>query len=317
MSQRCVFTSIARKFAATKTLRRSRALQFFILCALLLLFARLVTTLLAHADVSAGSSNSSPIKALTINTEWLWTPHDGRVEGEINRLGDMSPKAYELELRFYTKLIQSTGANIVALQEIENESVANDLVALLGESWQTYFKQGRDTATGQDVAIISSLKPLSRATNFGFVKGFVKGHKKGKSLSKVVGVAFEHPINKLPILVVTTHWLSQRNEARNKRLNRRKQADALVRSLADIPKRSALIVLGDFNVLPSSLEMQWLSGKLSLDYGYERCRKSFSTKVNDMPVVDQILFRNLRCQNYSRHALEKHSDHAAVSASFY
>lgn len=301
-------------FAPLEGVRRSRALQFFFLGALF--FAQVLAT---QADVQSltDSSDSPPLKAITINTEWLWTPHDGRVDGEINRLGDMSPKAYESELRFYTELIQSTGANIVALQEIENESVANDLVSLLGKSWQTYFKQGRDTATGQDVAIISSLQPLSHATNFGFVKGYVKGQKKGKRLSKVVGVAFEHPSSQQPIWVVTTHWLSQRNETRKKHLNRRKQADALVRSLSNLPQRSALIILGDFNVLPNSLEMQWLSNKLSLSYGYETCGKSTGNRLNNKPIIDQILFRNLRCNSYTRHDLGKHSDHDAVSVVFY
>lgn len=57
---------------------------------------------------------------LSINTEWLWTPYDGAVDGQRFNRGDMTKVAYKAEVSFYVKLIQRLRVNLVALSEIEN-----------------------------------------------------------------------------------------------------------------------------------------------------------------------------------------------------
>ena len=267
----------------------------------------------AEAFAAPVDSEPAPITAVTINTEWLWTPLDNSVDGSAFNRGDMSETAYWRELMHYAKLIVSLGANVVALQEIENESVAKDLSGLLGPRWQALFKQGRDTATGQDVALLSSLEYVEgSATHFGFPRGFLPGDPKGKSLSKLLGARFIHPADNRPFWVVTTHLLSRKNDNASKAKKRMKQVYSLIAAANGASIEGRLLLLGDFNSRPSDREVQVLVGSLGVSIASEACSRlgfSVSKSVNSSAtegfkkrrkgaLVDHLLYRNLRCEDF-------------------
>lgn len=270
--------------------------------------------------ISLGSLSAKPalaeLRVMAINTEWLWSPHDGQVDGGKFNRGDMTPKSYSAELRFYTGLIRKHAIDIVALSEIENVSVAEDLARQLGTSWRAYFKQGRDTATGQDVAILSRLKPIKGSTtDFGFPSGFIPGDKKAKRLSKVVGARFYHPDTQQTIGVVTSHFLSKRNDSPKKARNRLKQAYALSKAVKELRMHNdVLIVLGDFNDYRGSPVISSLMREGELQNAEVGCRNSQNGLFSKS--VDHVLFVGLSCQKYGRLNLGRFSDHDAVFAVF-
>jgi hypothetical protein len=116
-----------------------------------------------HAD-SGTNHPSSFINGFTIatlNTEWLWTPYDGKADGSRFNKGDMSPKAYSKELEFYRSLVSRHQIDILVVSEIENKQVAREMAEAFGSPWKHFFIQGRDTATGQDVGVLSRLPAIS------------------------------------------------------------------------------------------------------------------------------------------------------------
>lgn len=205
---------------------------------------------------------------MTINTQWLWTPFDKNVDGSLKHLKDMSETKYLEELRFYSKQILSRKIDVVALSEIENEQVANELVQLLnakfGATWRAYFVQGRDTATGQDVAILSRLPYVSGSkTAFNFPSGSISGAGKSKKLSKILGAQFwvDTTAGKKKLGVITAHLLSKRNETKKKALDRQKQALGLEKAISIYKNETdALIVMGDFNDYLSSPALTTIVG---------------------------------------------------------
>jgi hypothetical protein len=267
------------------------------------------------------------IRAMTINTEWLWTPFDKKVDGSLKHLRDMSEADYLAEVAFYKKHIQAKNIDIVALSEIENEQVANELVWELGSDWKVYFKQGRDTATGQDVAIISRLPYVEGSlTDFNFPAGFIAGEGKAKKLTKVVGAQFwinnvkATKTEKFKLGVITAHLLSKRNENKTKATNREKQALGLKQAIdAYREETDALLVLGDFNdQLNSSPLTIILNNQLST---YKSC-DNFSSGSNTNQTkrwlrhVDHLLYSGLNCTAQYKLDLQEFSDHPAIYGEF-
>ena len=259
------------------------------------------------------------VRAMAINAEWLWTPSDKQVDGQKHNKGDPTPAAYNTEMAFYTKLILDADVDIVSLAEIENETVVIELVALLGEPWRGYFKQGRDTATGQDVALLSRLSYIEGSlTDFGFPSGKLPGSHKKKRLSKIVGARFrvQGKQGETSLGVITSHFLSKRNDSSKKARNRQKQAFALVKASKRFSaKNDKLILLGDFNdYLGSPVISVLLSGAYLKPAG-QHCKQGIN-KLGSSRSLDHILYRGLRCIDYKRLDLKQFSDHDAIYSAF-
>lgn len=263
------------------------------------------------------------LRAMTINAEWLWTPFDKKVDGSLKHLKDMSELDYLAEISFYTQQIQAKNIDIVALSEIENEQVAEEIVRKLGGKWKVYFKQGRDTATGQDVAIISRLPYVKDSlTDFDFPAGFIAGEGKAKKLTKVVGAQFwiNKGSEKQKLGVITAHLLSKRNENKHKASNREKQALGLKLAIEKYrAETDALLVLGDFNdQLNSSTLAIIMDQKLNT---YKEC-SNFSTGINLneskrwLRHIDHLLYSGLSCTAQYKVDLQKFSDHPAIYGEF-
>ncbi len=277
------------------------------------------------------SFSYAEFRAMTINTEWLWTPFDKKVDGSLKHLRDMSEADYLEELGFYAAQIQARSIDVVALNEIENEQVADELVRELnkqsnkevGLKWQSYFKQGRDTATGQDVAIISRLPYVEGSlTDFDFPAGFIAGAGKAKKLSKIVGAQFWiNDVNsKKKLGVITAHLLSKRHENKKKATNREKQALGVKKAIERFRNDSdALILMGDFNdYLNSSTLAIIIDKRLST---YKDCA-NFSVDANAkerkrwLRHIDHLLYSGLNCLGQYKLDLQNFSDHPAIYAEF-
>jgi len=279
----------------------------------------LITLLLLSANLSQAELN-----VMTINTEWLWTPYDRQVDGSRYNKGDMPKTQYNDELAFYTSIIKQKSVQILAVSEIENHSVANDLARSFGPLWKAYFKQGRDTATGQDVAVLSNLKPVKGSlTDFGFPAGQLPHFfDKKKRLSKVVGVQFwsNSGKNKYKIGVITSHFLSKRKESKKKSQNRHRQAYALVKAIDEfIDNSDSLIVLGDFNDFIYSETLSILMKKHELVSSELMASKVNNISLNKKSLrrIDHILYRNLSIKSFDVVNLKKYSDHDGIYAKFY
>ena len=263
---------------------------------------------------------ASELNVMSINTEWLWTPHDHQVDGGRYNKGDMSAKDYHKEISFYASVIQNQSIDILAVSEIENAIVADDLAKAFGSSWKAYFKQGRDTATGQDVAILSKLESvLGSLTDFGFPSGQLSGFfDKKKRLSKVVGVQFWLGSNsssrKKKVGVITAHFLSKRKDNLKKSRNRQRQAHALVKAMSQfIQEVDYLIVLGDFNDFIDSKTLFILMNKYALNSAEPA---ELKTKKRRSWRIDHILYHQLKLKKFKTIDLKQYSDHDAVFASF-
>lgn len=273
---------------------------------------RLLISIFCLVSVIAVPKAMADLSVLSLNTEWLWTPKDKKVDGSKFNKGDMSLKAYQKEINFYSNLVRKNDVDLVALSEIENVLVARDLARSIGTEWSAYFKQGRDTATGQDVAIVTRLKLVKGSvTNLNFPCGKVSGLKKRKCLSKVLALTVVKILKgrEKKVHVLTSHFLSRRNDSKVKSLKRQSQSLALANGLRMMEKEpaDAVIVLGDFN---DTLRSKTI--KLLMAEGHLKNSLSCSDIKKKNKRIDHVLYRGLKCVRDTKFKLGKHSDHDAT-----
>lgn len=258
----------------------------------------------------------SSFRVAALNTEWLWTPHDGRVDGSRFNRGDLSPQDYADKLAFFVSIITEHQVDIVALSEIENEQVAQEFSNALGPKWAYAFRQGRDTATGQDVALLSRIGTITNITDFGFPAGDLDGYK-SKRLSKVVGMTIQLEASKSRkaenIGFITSHFLSKRNESKKKAAKRLMQAKAIVKASKAFDDIDALVIAGDLNDWAHSAPVKTISTSLQLSNANQSCALNAAHKSVKY-MVDHILFKGLRCAKLITVDLSPYSDHPIVIA---
>lgn len=278
------------------------------------LFCILLTPLILPVSAYA------ELRVMTLNAEWLWTPNDGNVDGKKFNAGDMSKQDYKKELAFYKDLVKEHHVSLVALAEVENEQVVEEFVALLGAPWEGYFKQGRDTATGQDVALVSRLSPVEGSvSDLGFPEGRLPGDRKGKRLSKFVSAGFYHPDTQDVFWVFTSHFLSKRNDSRKKRLNRLRQSHALLNGVSQVEQkrgRVPMLVMGDLNDTLDSEVIQVLLKGAVLKSASTSCADKSGTAQSPSALIDHILYKGLSCQRFKTLSLAPFSDHPGLVAIF-
>ncbi len=260
---------------------------------------------------SCQSFAQNPFRVMVLNAEWFWTPHDGHVDGGKMSPGDPTPKAYQQELNFYRDLIRTQKVDLVALAEIEHGTVAEDLAHSIGPQWRSYFVQGRDTATGQDVAIITRLPVLAGSvTALGFPQGKLPGESKGKRLSKFLALKVKGQSGEL--IVLTSHMLSRRGDNPKKSLDRQRQAHAMISASNQLQTQGQpILMLGDFNSPAKSKEFAILQDGGRFRVAEQDCARNEAGKRSS---VVQIFYQGLRCSDYTRIKMTGYSDHQAVLA---
>ena len=204
---------------------------------------------------------SHAITVMTANMEFFWDskePHEGAriVFGTIG--SPPSPHQVQLEAFAMAQVIRQQKADVVGLTEVENRDVVDLIRGYLGKGWKVVFKKGRDTGTGQDVAILHRFRVVRGSIDnwSDASKGeSVDGTKKAKP-SKVLGVKLRH--GQETFYVVVTHLISKRADNDNKR---EAQADAVRKvvaaRMADVDHT---IVMGDFNDTPGSPTLKRIRG---------------------------------------------------------
>ena len=197
------------------------------------------------------------LSAMTINAEWLWD-FDDDIDGNVLDADDIpSIDEYWEEIEYFASLIEDNGATIVALQEIEGCHIADDLRSVLETGvWHTICLPGRDTFTGQDVAIISQFPVVYGPTTFPDTWGEY-GESRVRP-SKIIGAVVDTPHGRMA--VIATHLLSKLNPANDER--RAAQADAVLTNyyyLAEQPGVVHGLVMGDLNDTPGSVPLTVLT----------------------------------------------------------
>lgn len=249
---------------------------------------------------------------LSLNVEWFWDgqePHEGQIAvGPASN--PPSRKQVELEAYAIAQEIKHKDADIVGLVEVEGQSVVDRIQPYLGNEWSVVFEQGRDTYTGQDVALLTRLNVLANTTTtFPNITGHFDGV--DKKPSKVLGVGLQDNQGE-KYLVIVSHLISKRSSNDKKRAA---QANAIVQAVNQhSPSYDHVIVMGDLNdVLGSDTLDQLTSSGLNAisdpnDFSYEH--------NGNQELIDHILVSSglTSGADFSAFSMGPISDHRGVMA---
>jgi exonuclease III len=179
---------------------------------------------------------------MALNAEFLW---DGVApeEGKIDFPWKGSQPAAEKHMADVAEIIRAHDPDLVHLSEVENPRALrtfNDKF-LTGQGYRPYLVPGTDTATGQDVALLSRIELEKITTDRR--KGF--SGKTRKSVSKHYVATLR--AGDLRLGLVGLHFLAGPTREHRK-ADREAQADAVRRMARELADRGrSVIVWGDFN----------------------------------------------------------------------
>lgn len=201
------------------------------------------------------------IDIFLLNTEFFFDnkePH-GEVVGKSVPVP--TPEQYEAKTRAIAELIDTHEADIVGLVEVENRAVLEKVKSYLAnpDDWQIAFDEGRDTYTGQDVAVLTKFRIVpGSTTNFPNEHEiyFVEDQEYDVNPSKILGV--ELKIDNQPFYLLITHLISRRSSNDSKRLAQATvvRRQAVKAMMAD----KNVIVMGDINDTPGTPVINRLRG---------------------------------------------------------
>ena len=219
--------------------------------------------LIILALLTLASASSFSLGVMTINTEFMWdhkAPHEGRI---VTGTKAPTKAQYDSKLQYFAKTIAQNNAHIVGLQEIEGCHIARDLKILLGKRWNVACKKGRDTYTGQDVAILTTLKVIKKSVNnhkhsYSRISSGKNIGKKVRPSKAVTAVLIDAKGTKYAVTVA--HLISRTRDQDPKRIA---QAEAIRKTIDKIKSKhqvSREIVMGDFNDYRNTPVLSTLKG---------------------------------------------------------
>ena len=193
----------------------------------------------------------SQLVIMTLNAEFLW---DGvsPEEGQGNFQWKNSQSEAEAHMQDVAEIIIQSDPDMVNLVEVENKKALQTFNQnfLAGRGYEPYLIKGKDTFTGQDVALLTRIDPESNRIH--------RYNGKGQSGTVSKGVSKNYfskfSVNGESIALVGLHFLAFPNRS-DRRFKREAQADAirdLGMSLQD--DGFSLVILGDFNDYDGKLD---------------------------------------------------------------
>ena len=183
--------------------------------------------------VIAGAAFGADLKVGTLNCYLLFDPaidHRGKVDDD-NR---MTAEQYQQKLANLSTLTK--GYNVIALQETGGKAETAALAKAAGLSW--VWTQGRDTATGQEVALLHNL-PSWQVTSKGRVAEL------DRVVSKHLLVLATKGQERVYFLAV--HLLRPIGAQQEKQEGQRKAIGAWAEGLLARESGATVVILGDTN----------------------------------------------------------------------
>ncbi|MBA63885.1 MAG: hypothetical protein CMJ76_16140 [Planctomycetaceae bacterium] len=263
--------------------------------------------LLALFSPSASAADPAPENIVigTWNIEWFFDHDQSDNESALaKKLSAPTQKDWDWRVTETAKVIAAINPTVLALQEIENEKVVQELTKQLrdghDQNYKVAFIQGRDTYTEQDVALIYKSGLIHKERRNQTDEMYESKHY--YNLSKHLFATFQwtHQGNTHEITLCNVH-LRAGTRGEEPRLRQCRLINYWIQP--HIKKQENIIVLGDINTLCECHEYA-LDQDLAV-----LCGKKGSDQVGDL--ID--LHTKLKESERATHMIGTQFDHILVS----
>ncbi len=183
------------------------------------------------------------IRIATLNTEFMFDGEGDEGQATFPHKGD--PALARAHRDRIGEIIQWLDADVIMLEEVENEEVLDLLVAesLADHGYAVHFVQGGDRFTGQDLGVLSRLPIDEAGRSDERAPVGMTGDTYGVSKNMYVRLN----LGDVPTTMIGVHFLARPDDA-SRKPRREAQAEVIRRLVAQEQAAGrAVVVLGDFN----------------------------------------------------------------------
>ena len=212
------------------------------------------------------------LQIMTYNAYWLYDRED---DPNVEYDQKYKPGNYEAKLAGAAEVINRNRPDVVALQEVENRGVLEDLLTHLDRPMEILHYDSMDTYTGQDVALLYNSEKLTQSSTLKSNLDFAADLKDDdgnvlvsqRTLSKgILEVELKVKSTDEKLVFLVTHLKSQLG-GWGADLKRIAQANTLRTKIEEVFSRNKKIfVLGDFNDVNPSPTIEMITGESKYIY---------------------------------------------------
>ncbi len=182
------------------------------------------------------------VRIATLNTHFLFDGLGNEGQATFEHRGD--PAKARRHREAIARVVRSLDADVLLLQEVENESVLRALAdsSLRGMGYAAYFVEGKDTYTGQDVAMLARI-PIDKIGRTDAKEPLPDGALYGVSKNLYARTT----LSGKPVTLVGLHFLAFPTDA-SRKAQREVQAEVIRKFIvAEMREGREVLVAGDFN----------------------------------------------------------------------
>jgi len=251
-------------------------------------------------------SDKTKLTIASFNTEWLFLTGEGKSDCPGSGCPWKNETTAVAHLKTIAKVLTDINADIVNIVEVQNCNVLTKLNQQIPHlKYLPYLVQGTDTATGQNVGILTRVDPIEdikRTTNR--VEYPISGSKCG-STNKGTSAVSKHYYTRFkveglskPLAMIGLHFLAFPDD-KSRCVQREAQA-TVIKQLSKELKDSYIVVLGDMNdfdpdIVDASEDVP-ISQVLNILKGTELT--NVAMKIQDVSQRYSCWYdRNANCQN--------------------
>ena len=226
---------------------------------LFFLLSLFVGTIMADTEcplvTSSGDrrQDKNKLRLVQYNVEWLFIDYYSSANCPGSGCSWSNSSEAQTHMSYVTKVIHDLNPDIINFCEIEGCDELNMVKSMLNDATYTpYLKKGTDSATGQNVGMLTRIDPLVSLYRTEEKYSYpIQGSKCGYTGSGSTGVSkhyiTEFKLGNMNVAFIAAHLLAIPTES-SRCSQREGQASVLQPVIADyINRKYEVIVLGDFN----------------------------------------------------------------------
>ena len=226
---------------------------------LFFLLSLFVGTIMADTECPLVTTNGdrrqdkNKLRLVQYNVEWLFIDYYSSANCPGSGCSWSNSSEAQTHMSYVTKVIHDLNPDIINFCEIEGCDELNMVKSNLNDAtYMSYLKKGTDSATGQNVGMLTRIDPLVSLYRTEEKYSYpIQGSKCGYTGSGTTGVSkhyiTEFKLGNMNVAFIAAHLLAIPTES-SRCAQREGQASVLQPVIADyISRKYEVIVLGDFN----------------------------------------------------------------------
>jgi len=202
--------------------------------------------------------NKNKFRIIQYNVEWLFIDYNSESNCPGYGCSWINQSEAEIHMNYVANVVNELEPDLINFCEVEGCDELNILKDYLDGSYKSYLKQGTDSATGQNVGMLTRLDPIKnlyRTENrYNYpIPGSLCGYTGTGSTGVSKHYITEFKINEIDIALIAAHLIAIPTDS-SRCAQREGQASVLQPIIMDyINKKYEVIMLGDFNDFDSEI----------------------------------------------------------------